>query len=88
MVCYLDDVSLGADTATVLKDFRHTETAARQVGLEMNYYKCEVDGHTDVTRALFVSHGISLPETCQSTVSLLGAPLSVGQHLDAVLEGN
>jgi hypothetical protein len=61
------------------------ETAAKQLGLEMNDSKCEVVGHTDATRALFVSHGISLPETNRSTVILLGAPLAVGGHLDAVL---
>jgi hypothetical protein len=87
VVSYLDDVSLGGDAATVLNDFRHMETAAKQLGLEINYSKCEVVGHNDVIRALFVSHGICLLETSQSTVILLGAPLVVGNHLDAVLEG-
>ena len=32
------------------------------------------------------SHGINLPETSPAKVILLGAPLSAGQHLDAVLE--
>jgi Reverse transcriptase (RNA-dependent DNA polymerase) len=60
VVRYLDDVcSLGSDAETVLNDFRYMETAAKQLGLEMNYSKCEVVGHNDVSRALFVSHGIS-----------------------------
>jgi hypothetical protein len=88
VVRYLDDVSLGGDAATVLNDFKHMETAAKQLGLEMSYCKCQVVGHTDVSRALFVSHGISLPKTSQSTVILLGVPLAVGNHLDAVLAGN
>ena len=67
---------MGGDAATVLEDFRLMETAATRLGLEMNDSKCEVVGHTDVTRALFVSHGISLPDTSQSIVILLGAPVS------------
>ena len=84
---YLDDVAMGDDASTVLQDFIDLETAAKQLGLTMNREKCEVVGHTDDTRSLFAAHGISLPETNASTVILLGAPLSAGQHLDEVLEG-
>ena len=52
----------------------------------MNRDKCEIVGHADDTRSLFASHGINLPETSPAEVILLGAPLSAGQHLDAVLE--
>jgi len=84
---YLDDVAMGDDASTVLQDFIDLEIAAKQLGLRMNHEKCEVVGHTDDTRLLFAAHGISLPETSASTVILLGAPLSAGQHLDEVLEG-
>jgi hypothetical protein len=59
----MDDVSLGGDAATILNDVRHMETAAK-LTFDMNYSKCEVVGHIYVTRALFVSRGITLPETC------------------------
>ena len=83
---YLDDVAMGDDAPTVLQDFINLETAAEQLGLRMNREKCEVVGHTDDTRLLFATHGISLPETSSSAVILLGAPLSAGLHLDEVLE--
>jgi len=87
VVGYLDDAAMGGEAETVLKDFLHIESAAKLIGLEMNRNKCEVVGHTDDTRTLFTAHGIILPETSRSTVILLGAPLSAGQHLDSVLEG-
>ena len=71
-----------------MEDFLQLEAAAKQLGLEMNRDKCEIFGHSDNTRSLFASHGINLPETNLAEVNLLGAPLSAGQHLDAVLEVN
>ena len=62
------------------------EEAAQLLGLKMNRTKCEVVGHTDETRALFMTHGITLPETSPDAVILLEAPLSVGEHIDSVLE--
>jgi hypothetical protein len=83
---YLDDITLGDDAETCLHDFLRLEEAAQLLGLKMNRTKCEVVGHTDETRALFTAHGITLPETSPDAVTLLGAPLSAGQHLDSVLE--
>jgi len=83
---FLDDVALGGDAASVLKDFILLEAAAKQLGLELNRNKCEIVGLSDDTRALFASHGINLPETSPADVILLGAPLSAGPNLDAVLE--
>ena len=83
---YLDDITLGDDAATCLKDFLYLEAAAKKLGLEMNRSKCEVIGHTNITRKLFVDHNVDLPETSSSTVILLGSPLSAGQHLDDMLD--
>ena len=69
-----------------MDDFLHLEDAARRLGLEMNRSKCEVVGHTKKTRTLFATHNVTLPETSPSTVVLLGAPLSAGEHLDTVLD--
>jgi len=82
---YLDDVATGGDAATVLSDFLHLEAAARSLGLEMNRSKCEIVGHTEETRRLFAANNAVLPETSQSSVIFLGAPLSAGEHLDSVL---
>ena len=82
---YLDDITLGGDARTCLSDFLHLEEAAKRLGLEMNRSKCEVVGHTNKTRSLFVTHNVVLPETSKSTVVLLGAPLSAGDHLDVML---
>jgi len=69
----------------VLSAFLHLEVAARSLSLEMNRSKFEVIGHTDETRQLFAANNVFLPETSRTTVTLLGAPLSAGQHLDSVL---
>mgnify|MGYP003478004916 CR=1 FL=1 len=82
---YLDDVAMGGDAKTVLEDFLHLEATAKEFGLELNRSKCEVVGHTEETRRLFATQNIILPETSMSSVILLGAPLSAGQHLDDVL---
>ena len=84
---YLDDVAMGDTAEIVLRDFIHLEKVAAQLGLEINRSKCEVVGHTDESRSLFEAHGVILPESENSTVILLGAPLSSGQHLDNMLEG-
>jgi len=84
---YLDDVAIGDSAATVLNDFIHLETTANQLGLEVKRSKCEVVGHNDKTRRLFTSQNVVLPETSSSSVILLGAPMTAGQHLDSVLEG-
>ena len=53
---YLDDITLGDDAETCLRDFLHLEEAATLLGLKMNRTKCEVVGHTDKTRALCSRH--------------------------------
>ena len=83
---YLDDVTLGGEAACVLEDFIQLEVAAKKIGLEINYKKCEIVGHSDNTRSLFASRGVNLPETTAAQVDLLGSPLLAGQHLDAILE--
>ena len=83
---YLDDITIGGNARTCLDDFLHLENAARRLGLEMNRSKCEVVGHTNKTRTLFATHNVTIPETSPSTVVLLGAPLSAGEHLDTVLD--
>ena len=83
---FLDDVALDGEAACVLKDFILLEAAAKQLGLELNRKKCEIVGLSDDTRSLFASQGINLPETSPADVILLGARLSAGQNLDAVLE--
>ena len=83
---FLDDVALGGEAACVMKDFILLEAVAKQLGLELNRNKCEIIGLSDDTRSLFASQGINLPETSPADVILLGAPLSAGQYLDAVLE--
>ena len=86
VLAYLDDITLGDNTDTVLGDFMLLESAAHRLGLEINREKCEVVGHTDATRLLFAANNVTLPETCPSSVVLLGAPLSTGPHLDSLLE--
>lgn len=86
VLAYLDDITLGDDANTVLRDFLQLEASAHRLGLEINREKCEVVGHTDATRSLFAANDITLLETSPSSVVLLGAPLSAGPHLDSLLE--
>jgi len=83
---YLDDITLGDDAAVCLEDFLRLEAASEKLGLTLNRSKCEVIGHSDVSRALFSASGVSLPETSKSAAILLGAPLSAGDHLDQILD--
>jgi len=83
---FLDDVAIGGEAACVLEDFVQLEVAAKKIGLEMNHNKCEIVGHSAVSRSLFASRGINLPETNADQVIFLGSPLSAGQHLDIMLE--
>jgi len=49
--------------------------------------KMRIVGHSAISRSLFASRRINLPETKADQVIFLGSPLSAGQHLDMVLEG-
>ena len=74
---YLDDVTIGGEATCVLKDFIQLELAARKIGLEINYNKCEIVGHTDDSRSLFASSGINLPETtCRGVIAACSCELS------------
>jgi hypothetical protein len=85
VLAYLADISLGDEAEVCLHDFLRLDEGTR-IGLEINHNKCEVVGHTVESRALFEAHNILLPESSFSKVILLGAPLSLGQHVDSVLE--
>ena len=69
-----------------MKDFILLEAATKQLGLELNCAKWEIVGLLDDTLSLLASQGINLPVTSPADVILLGAPLSAGQNLDAVLK--
>ena len=79
---YLDDLTIGGDAETVADDFERIESSAAILGLRLNRSKCEIVGHTEQSREIFASRGISLPETNRTSVMLLGSPLSDGQIID------
>jgi len=41
ILAYLDDITLGDDAETILKDFLQLEEAASRIGLKINRDKCE-----------------------------------------------
>jgi hypothetical protein len=86
VLAYRDDIALGDEAEVCLNNLLQLDEGARRVGLEINHNKCEVVGHTVASRALFEAHNILLPESGSSNAILLGAPLSSGQLVDAVLE--
>jgi len=82
VLAYLDDITLGDDTETVLKDVLHQlEEAALRMGLKINKDKCEVVA----SRSLFATNNAALLDLLSSVV-LLGTPLFAGPHLESLLE--
>ena len=79
---YLDDLTIGGDAETVTNDFERIESLAAILGLKLNRSKCEIVEHTEQSREIFASRGISLPETNLTSVMLLGSSLSDGQIID------
>jgi len=43
------------------------------------------NNNTDAAWSLFAANNVTLPDISQSSIVLLGAPLSVGPHLDSIL---
>lgn len=79
---YLDDGTLGGNPTTVLDDFQHIISCANEVGLELNFDKCEVSvlGPQTNTQCILesfqsVAPGISC--MTQENAELLGAPLTL-----------
>ncbi|XP_035712509.1 uncharacterized protein LOC118437538 [Folsomia candida] len=78
---YLDDGTLGGKPTTVLDDFKHIISCANEVGLELNFDKCEVSflGPQTNTQCILesfqsVAPGISC--MTKENAELLGAPLT------------
>ena len=57
---YLDDITLGGNANTVIRDFERLESQAAGLGLSLNRSKCEISGLTATTRVQFSSHDILL----------------------------
>jgi hypothetical protein len=82
-VWYLDDATVADQPDIVLQDLSKVVSTANDIGLELNYSKCEVIflNHTEEQLALSISQfqkvapGISLVR--KDELTLLGAPLTI-----------
>ena len=82
-ISYLDDIAMGGEARIVAEDFLGLKENAAKLGLKLNKAKCEVIGHTDVTRASFSIRQVTIKETELDDAILLGSPL--GSNVDKIL---
>ena len=85
VIGYLDDITLGGETDSVLEDFSRIELTAGAIGLSLNHAKCEVTCRDDEARSKFIKRGIHLKEVGREELTLLGAPLMPGPAVDGAL---
>ena len=68
---YLDDVGIGGDVQSVIEDIQHLELEANELGLRLNYSKCEVIGLDKPSRAMWNQASLSFQE-CLSVCYSVG----------------
>ena len=83
-IAFLDDVTVGGLASVVQTDVNFIRREARNIGLELNDFNCEVIGdgtacHTRDALAGFM-------EVAKDEAMLLGSPLMQGKQLDIVLQ--
>jgi Reverse transcriptase (RNA-dependent DNA polymerase) len=72
---YLDDIGIGGDVETVIRDIKRLEGSASELGLALNHSKCEVIGLTGQSRTAWLHSGLTFVDRHSSTASLLGTPI-------------
>jgi hypothetical protein len=79
---YMDDVTLGGDEKQVARDVEIVEARGHEIGLKLNLKKCEFISASGQSVEPIFSDFIHLDP---QNASLLGAPLTAGQAMDAML---
>ena len=77
---YLDDGTLGGDVESVVRDLRLVESAADQLGLELNKAKSEVISKDSTSLNEFLSAAPGFPVITPAQATLLGSP--IGDSID------
>ena len=76
---YLDDVGLGDTVPRLVDQIRRLETAAKGVGLHLNYAKCEVFGLTAASRRIWeaagLGSGLGFAQRPIEDATLFGSPI-------------
>ena len=79
-VFYLDDGTLGGDIESVVRDLRLVESAASQLGLELNKAKSELISKDSTSLNEFLSAAPGFLVTTPAQATLLGSP--IGDSID------
>ena len=80
---FLDDITLGGSEASVASDVQTIIEGGQELGLRLNFSKCELISLGDTTPIDAVLSSFLSLKSCQST--LLGAPLTSGAAVDSLL---
>lgn len=79
---YLDDITLGGDIESVLRDVANLQSDAIDIGMSLNPLKSEIFSASHSTAATFASHHPGFKPIDNSTINLLGSPLHIlGQEV-------
>ena len=81
---YLDDISLGGPTSSVLTDLAYLEEKLADLGLSFNRSKCEVTAKD--LRSINSSSFDQFLLINLDSITFLGAPLTCGPTLESMLE--
>jgi hypothetical protein len=82
VIGYMDDVTLGGPSASVINDCQVIVAGGEAMGLKLNVKKCEVIHQPDITPLTYFNDYIHVEP---SQASLLGAPILVGGAMDEAL---
>src|SRR5213080_4400587 len=82
VVGYLDDITLGGDEHTLVRDIPEVNTQGQAIGLKLNSSKCEFISQSALPSDAAFGGFIEL-QSLNST--LLGAPLNSGSAMDDAL---
>ena len=81
---YLDDIGLGGPADSIAREVKAFEKNTKEIGLHLNYCKCEVIGLSPSSRATWAAAGLTFQETKPETATLLGTPIHQAGVDDAV----
>jgi hypothetical protein len=84
MIGYMDDITLGGDEESLVRDLQEVRIQGAAMGLRFNVKKYEFISHTATLSDSMFSEFIHLKP---NEATLLGAPINTGQAMDDALSG-
>ena len=75
---YLDDITMGGPVAQVAEEISKFEISTKELGLQLNYGKCEIVGLSSATTRMWRDTSFQFAAINSSQATLLGAPIGRG----------